>query len=631
LAGNKNTILKTTDSGITWKVVYTDSSTFFIFINEVEFITDSVGYAIGREGIFLKTNDQGETWILSVLDFQPNNLKEIEFLNQSIGFINTGSDSEILKSTDGGVSWTAIPLPDGLPQSGFIKGINFIDESVGFLSIQCIGSSGIYKSTDSGSSWYQVSTDINGWIERSFNFFDSSNGIITFSDPMNIFRIYITADGGETWNIAEQPITAGIEAIGLCYYNQNIVFSTGNIGRMFKSPDGGHNWEQISHNDLDGYIEDAIVFDQDNGILLTNTFNGHSKVLKTTDGFESFGNLLTMPVQSKFITFPDPVHGFCFYKDYPYLISYRTNDGGNSWINDTISDFYALVINHTDFWDSQKGIILCDERFFITLNGGELWEERYIAEESEYSSIDWISENDIVISGITQDTSVLFVSHDTGLTWETIDIPVYEKVKFINEEIAFLFLYNLILKTADGGYTWHECVVNTDAFNSFRDISFPTPDTGYIAGWAYYNNMLKSVDAGETWNPVNAPVTSAFNHVEFTDSQNGYIFNLNDIFKTTTGGIVGVTSPAYDTNSELFHLYPNPFKDEIKIDMKNSGPNDRLEMRIINSEGKEVHSTTITGNPSLVILNGSSLKPGVYFFGFIKNGSVIETKKMIKK
>lgn len=629
LAGNKNRIIKTTDSGSNWRVVYSDSSGYSDFIIEVEFINDSVGYAIGREGFLLKTTDQGESWTVSDIGYQPYTLTEIEFLNQSVGFINSGINGEILKTIDGGITWTVIQLLSGWLENSSIRGIEFIDQSTGFLSVvSSNGGSGIYKSTDSGISWYQVS-EIEDWYGRRCFFIDSSNGIFTYSDLGGGYRVYITADAGESWDMVEQATEMGVQAIGFCYYDESILFSTGTIGSMYKSENGGLHWELYSHNKIDGYIGGAVVFDRNNGILLTQHLYDYSSILKTTDGFESFENLLTVPSSATRINFPDPDHGFCFYKDYPYTINCRTNDGGITWITDTISNNSWLTVQETDFLNFQKGIILCDNRYFITLDGGNFWEEKFINEDNQYNTIDWVTENKLVISGISQDTSVLLISEDMGITWQTIEIPFNEEVSFTDENTAFLFSNSQLLKTTDGGYNWYECEVNSGSFNEFRDISFPTQDTGYLVGWAYHDNVLKSIDGGETWNSINAPVTSAFNHIKFTDAESGYIFNLNDIFKTTTGGIVGIKSPQVNSGNN-FLLYPNPFKDEIRMDFNSLNQNDQLEMRIFNVEGVNIHNTNINSNAAFVIFNGSSLKPGVYLFQFIKDGVVLETRKMVK-
>lgn len=633
LTGQHKTILKTTDAGLTWELKYGYDISTNIFMDQIEFINDSVGCAVGGGGIILRTVDQGETWY-TVASGVNNNLNNIEFLNDTTGFI-TYSSYEILKTQDGGISWSLEPLPEGLPPSAPVNDLYFIDDSVGFVVISGYQQPyEIFKSTDGGLTWFQVLEGVPGYYNGTFSFNDPQHGIVRFHGYDEEERLLITADGGNSWNIVEQAEEIGICAIDLAYYNETTLFTTGFNGCMFKSIDGGYTWEQINHNALNGYVNDAIAFDENNGIILESDPNESASIIRTTDGFKTFDTLLTFPQYHAFINFPDIDTGYCVTIAYPDLLIYRTMNGGEDWQTDIIDqEIPPPGIQEVDFYDGSTGIILQEDRIRLTKNAGNTWEEKIVQDSSFFFSVDYASKDKIVIAGIYKDSTALFKSFDSGDTWETDTIPSLAApgiIEFINETYGFMLIGSQVFKSVDGGDSWTQSVINGNGFYDLRDIAFPSADTGYIVGWGMYDNVLKSTDAGETWYTINAPVTSAFNEVEFINSGTGYIFNLNDIFKTTTGGIVSAKSPESSNTFSIFNVYPNPFRSEVRIDINDQNSTTPYEMVIVNSTGKQVYATRIMPQTSGVLFYGTMLKPGVYFFQFRTEDTVIETKKMIK-
>src|ERR1035441_2975104 len=101
------TILKTTDGGITWEQKYSGGVYFYY----IKFFSNNIGIAVGLAGssgtvIFQSTNN-GENWsqtgnyIYTVTDFY--------FISPLTGWIN--NSGQILKTTDGGASWISQHSP----------------------------------------------------------------------------------------------------------------------------------------------------------------------------------------------------------------------------------------------------------------------------------------------------------------------------------------------------------------------------------------------------------------------------------------------------------------------------------------------------------------------------------------
>ncbi len=138
------TIELSNDFGNTWQTVYSDtmSNTNGIdhrTINKIQMVNAVVGYAVGGNGLFLKTEDGGKSWAKKIL--QPEtNLTALSFISTEVGFINNAGGIHI--TYDGGVNWQAqkvFPLD-------IIYQIEALNERVAYA----FGTDGIYKLTDIG-------------------------------------------------------------------------------------------------------------------------------------------------------------------------------------------------------------------------------------------------------------------------------------------------------------------------------------------------------------------------------------------------------------------------------------------------------------------------------------------------
>ena len=213
---------------------------------------------------------------------------------------------EFTRSTDGGNTWAAgaIELNVTTPVDLGISSITAVSATTAWISVYPIFSNtsagGIWKTTDSGTTWTKQTTALFSDLANSYanfvHFWDANNGIAA-GDPENgEFEIYTTTDGGTTWtrvpaaNIPD-PI-AGDEYGWENFYavSGNTVWFGTDLGRLFKSTDKGLTWTAHQSESIDFEFDNFTFSDTNKGLL--TIYGLPIKLYNTLDGGETW-NLVT--------------------------------------------------------------------------------------------------------------------------------------------------------------------------------------------------------------------------------------------------------------------------------------------------------------------------------------------------
>ncbi|MDP4269906.1 MAG: YCF48-related protein [Bacteroidota bacterium] len=131
-------------------------------INAIAFATPSKGYAVGNNGLLIQTTDGGNSWA-SKGSGTTSNLNAIHFYNSQNGYIN--GDASILKTTNGGASWTT--------STNTVAGGNSIFMTSSSTVYTCSKSGSIYKTT--GIGWTKETTPSSIQL-NSLIFLDANTG-----------------------------------------------------------------------------------------------------------------------------------------------------------------------------------------------------------------------------------------------------------------------------------------------------------------------------------------------------------------------------------------------------------------------------------------------------------------------
>ncbi len=182
-------------------------------------------------------------------------LRGVSAVNESVVWAS-GTNGTFVRTIDGGADWEANVVP-GAAEMDF-RDIHAVDANTAYLlSIGEGEKSRIYKTTDAGRSWTLQFTnhDPKGFLD-GFAFWDAANGI-AFGDPTsNIdgrFMIIRTTDGGSSWKTiprenmpaalpGEAAFAASGTSIAVAGRDHVWIATGGAAARVFHSSDRGLKW-----------------------------------------------------------------------------------------------------------------------------------------------------------------------------------------------------------------------------------------------------------------------------------------------------------------------------------------------------------------------------------------------------
>jgi photosystem II stability/assembly factor-like uncharacterized protein len=183
----------------------------------------------------------------------PDNLFAIDFVDSRFGWA-AGYYGTILKTVDGGETWTHISLPN----TDLIRRIQFLDKDRGWLVTH---RGRIMSSKNGGSTWENRYIDDNQINLRNIKFFDADVGWAVGHEG----TILRTSDGGETW-IKQSLSNFGGRDLprlnGLVVLSQSWAMLAGEFGVIAETIDAGNTWTIISAPDFNAtFTEIELVGD----------------------------------------------------------------------------------------------------------------------------------------------------------------------------------------------------------------------------------------------------------------------------------------------------------------------------------------------------------------------------------
>jgi photosystem II stability/assembly factor-like uncharacterized protein len=283
------------------------------YLDDVFFLDDRRGWAVGENSILLHTSDGGVTWQRQQSPVMNAYWTRIVFVNAQDGWVigqDEGWNPVLLHSENGGLEWLRHEIPYTVDSLG--ADITWANASTGWLQV----GTRIWRTDDGGSSWKEQSLPVHYEMTA-----------ITSVDPLHAWAtagmsVLRTVDGGQHWT-----------EHGLRFYCDDLIFLDAQNGwaimrgndSIARTTDGGVTWEPVSVGSM---IEDAGFFDANHGWEVSLDGTCHW----TSDGGKSWQERECPPHRSA-AAFPDPQVGWAVggTSDGEWTTIAHTTDGGLSW------------------------------------------------------------------------------------------------------------------------------------------------------------------------------------------------------------------------------------------------------------------------------------------------------------
>jgi len=236
------------------------------------FFVNNTGFAIGYPGI-LKSSDGGNTWSLLTIPSSVNTPFNIGMGNET-NAIFVGGQGQILSTRDGGISFNISTLPD------YIGDVFFVDSITAYAA-----GTNVWKTTDAGSNWVNLYSFTSGYTS-SLYFLNKQIGWALRDE-----ELYKTVNAGVDWQLIPLQFDNWPGQAIFFLNTDSGYISGGSSGGLqgqylHRTMDGGVSWTNILTADGGNYLDIHFVSDR------TGYATDNSHIYKTEDG----GNTWTSEV-----------------------------------------------------------------------------------------------------------------------------------------------------------------------------------------------------------------------------------------------------------------------------------------------------------------------------------------------
>lgn len=426
-------IYRSSDKGLTWEQTLSPlKSIIDLALNQSGSIS-----AISDYGSFYVSSDEGVTW------------DSVSSLNHSARSIYSSSNGDlyagsygVYRSINEGQTWN---LLNGFQGSGLVQSIAEHENS--FFAGTYF--SGVFRSTDSGSNWFQSSNGLN-------------HSIISLLEKDYVGKVYavsleaglaVTSDIGENWEILGSM--SGFHSFSASP-NGSLFGSYGsvNMGVILRSTDSGHTWEAI-YEDYEDTTVSQVNVNKDASVYAIMA----RKLFKSTNNGDSWFHIQ--------VSTPDE-----------YIQSVAFNNIG-----------YIFIQSSSEYFRSS--------------DNGATWEQ--LTSTPEGLVIFGITKTDDMYA--TASDSSYYSSSDYGNSWTYLSKGSGKPIRsFASNDIGYLFIlehFHNILRSTDNGISWQD--INSGLDSTSINCLIITDDDYLLAGTSWggvYRSVNKTTSVENSFTEI---------------------------------------------------------------------------------------------------------------------------------
>lgn len=270
-------LMKTADGGQTWLDVPTGVQSS---LRDVFFVHPDTGFVVGNVGVILRTVDGGRSWQRRDLSNAGSSVNGIFARSGRRAWVT--QNDQILATTDGGQSWNVAYTYNGPLTIFAFRFLEFPTAQTGYAVGGRSGSSGsvaqVIKTTDGGQTWTLLPSLAGAVPMKAASavaFPDAQNGYVADVDG----RLFRTQDGGVSWSIVAQGSFGPF--YGMYFTSPLVGYGVGFDGNLRRTQDGGVSWTNLTQATLPVYA--SVYFPTPQvGYTVGDDGTAHAAVLKYT-------------------------------------------------------------------------------------------------------------------------------------------------------------------------------------------------------------------------------------------------------------------------------------------------------------------------------------------------------------
>jgi photosystem II stability/assembly factor-like uncharacterized protein len=424
------------------------------------------------------------------------------------GFFESGG-SGVFRSTNNGTSWTQVNngLTNYTVHSLATSGSNLFAGT----------SNGVFRSTNNGTSWTQVNNGLP----------DSFSAISLLVSNSNIFvgsygHVYRSTNNGSSWLEVFLGLPNFIRVNAFAVSGTNIFAGTDN--GVFRSTDNGSSWTQVN-NGLTSLQVHSLATIGNNIFVGTN----NCTFISTDNG--SSWNQISNGMQIYSQVFSLQANGTNLFAGTGGSGVYYSSNNGTIWtqVNDGLTDtqvFSLFSLNTNVFAGTISGVSL-------TTNNGANWTQvNNGIINTEICSI--INKGSYIFAATNG--SGIFRSTNNGSSWtQVINGLPYLYVQSLAVSGTLLFAgsewFGVFLSTNNGS-SW------TQINNGITNLVIQTlivSDNNIFAG-SNGGEVFRSTNNGSSWSQVNNGLTTGFIYCFATSGSNLFAGTNDGVFRSTNNG-----------------------------------------------------------------------------------------------
>lgn len=513
VAVGENLIIFSENAGGSWVEVM---QKFEVRFNDVTFITESIGVAVGDSGTIYRTTDGGKTWT-KIITGTIKALKSVISIGENQLFA-TGEDGTILSSTNSGTTWISITTNTSLD----FQEVFFVNENLGFIAAE---GGNVFRTTNKGAAWEKIQLA----TVRNLNGIVFTSALIGYvvGDQGTFFR---TSDGGTTWAPFATNVTTQLKKVAASPLDNRILVAIGDQATVIRSINSGTTFGTVNLG-----AGNARNLHQASFIPTTNTlfaFGQNGYVISSTNAGSNW-TTRQAGIRNDYSStdFKSNTVGFISGKNGEF---YVTTNGGVSLISRPLPE--KINIHSIDFWNTSFGYASSESgKMYRTANSGSTWVPVPSNTPNKITGFYLFATSVLYVSGTKGYVSRSF---DSGATWDqSINTGITDDLADLTY-FDFVFGFGIgkngrIIRTA-GGTNWEtKPKLTNEDLNALAKLD---TTTAIVVG----NNgvILKTKDKAVTWEILPFPEKTNLTSVDFWDLNLGFTVGENGVtYQTKDGGI----------------------------------------------------------------------------------------------